>query len=187
MMDCQTFKAYILGTMLEADRLALAERYFADDELFDQLLVVEADLLNQYVCGRLGPEERTRFERYLQYIPDRQHKIGVASALMRVVSAEQPAAFTAPEPTSLARPKPTSWWHSILMPVKKPQVVLLYSAAVLFTVSAITVPWLFIYSRQLSKENEQLRAKVEQLASDQQTLVKYKQASDQQNADQWAE
>ena len=53
----QMLISYILATMQEADRLALAERYLADDELFDQLIVVENDLLDQYVRGRLGPQE----------------------------------------------------------------------------------------------------------------------------------
>lgn len=178
-VDRQMFIAYILGTMVEADQLALTERYFADDELFDQLLVVENDLLDQYVRGQLSPEERHGFERYLHCLPDSRHKIGVATALMKVISVEQPPAATLPEPTS--------WWRSILTLAQNQQLLLLYSLAAVFMVSATTVIWLVIYSKQLSRENEQLRAKMTEIAAEQQALEQHTKTFKQQNATQQAQ
>jgi len=135
--------AYILATMPEADRLALAERYLADDELFDQLIMVENDLLDQYVRGRLGPQERTGFERYLHRLPDAQHKIGVATALMKVVSEEQQAAQSNPDLRV----------HSRLVATSRPQLARLYSLAAMLMVAMIGVIWLILHSNQLRQEN----------------------------------
>jgi hypothetical protein len=177
-MDRQMLTEYILGTMLEADRLALAERYFADDELFDQLLLVESDLLDQYVRGQLGPDKRERFERYLHRLPDHRHKVGVATALMKVVSEKQPVIPTLPTPDS--------WWHSILKPVQKPQVVLLYSLGIVPLISVVAVICLIIYGKQLSRENEQLQTAIAQLSARQQTLEQNAQTFEQQRTDQLA-
>src|SRR5262249_51295070 len=176
-----------LGTMLEADRLGLAERYFADDELFEQLLVVETDLLDQYVRGELTPEERMRFERYLLRLPDHRHKIGVAKALSRVISEKQPTAATLPEPNSATLSNPTLWGRGMLAPAMRSQVVMRYWAVVLLMVSGIAIVWLVIYSRQLGKENGQLRAKVTKLAANQQALEEHTKISEQQKADQQAQ
>jgi anti-sigma factor RsiW len=156
----QMLIAYILGTMPEADRLALAERYLADDELFDQLIMVENDLLDQYVSGRLGPQERIRFERYLHRLPDGQHKIGVATALMKVVSEEQQAAQSNPDLRV----------HSRLVAAPRPQLARLYSLAAMLMVAMIGVIWLILHSNQLRQENARLRVRVAELAAEQQAL-----------------
>ena len=169
--------AYILGTMPEADRLALAERYFADDELFDQLIIVENDLLDQYVRGRLGPQERIAFERYLHRLPDGQHKIAVATALMKVVSEEQQAAQSNPDLRV----------HSRLVATSRPQLARLYSLAAMFMLAMIGVIWLILHSNRLSRENERLSAQVIELAAEQQALQQDAESFQRQYAAQQAQ
>ncbi|HEU4387823.1 MAG TPA: hypothetical protein VFV34_08505 [Blastocatellia bacterium] len=173
----QMLIAYLLATMPEEDRLALAERYLVDDELFDQLIIVENDLLDQYVRGRLSPQERIGFERYLHRLPDSQHKIGVATALMKVVSEEQQA----------ARSHPDSRVDSRLQSTHRPQLAWLYlPAAAILMVAIIGVVLLMLHGNQLGRENERLRARVAELAAEQQALQKDAERFQEQYAAQQA-
>ena len=47
----------------------MAEKYFVDEQFFEELLAVENELLDQYVSGRLAPEERKKFGEYLTRLP----------------------------------------------------------------------------------------------------------------------
>lgn len=161
----QMLSEYLLGRLSEQEQEELAERYFADDELFDQLLAVENDLLDQYVRGQLAPDEREGFERYLKRLPDGQHKVGVATAL------------TAP---SKEVPEPASWWQFLLPLVPRPQSVLQYALAVGLVVMAGGILWLVIHSQRLRREDGQLRAQIAQGEAEQEALRQKVQALEQQ-------
>ncbi len=57
--------AYLLHRLPEEARGALAERWFADPELQEQLRLVEAELLDAYARGQLTPEDRRAIETHL--------------------------------------------------------------------------------------------------------------------------
>src|SRR6185436_1582237 len=87
--------AYLLHQMSEADRAAFAERSLDDAELHAQVRAVEADLFDDYVRGRLAPDERTRLERYLLGSAHQQQKLAFAEALARTFPARAPSATAA--------------------------------------------------------------------------------------------
>src|SRR6516165_8429526 len=80
-----TITGYILGSIPDKDRIALAERFFENDELFDLLLTAENDLLDSYVRNRLSPQDNNRFERYLAQLPDAKEKLALARSLARMI------------------------------------------------------------------------------------------------------
>lgn len=84
--DRQKLVAYLLGTLPEEEREELAERYFVDDALYEQLLEIETDLIDRYVRGQLSAEDRRRLESYLNSLPDGQNKVAVARALAQVIA-----------------------------------------------------------------------------------------------------
>ena len=51
-------RSYLLGDMPEAVRTEFADRYFIDEDLFDELLDVEYELLDEYVRGQLSVVRR---------------------------------------------------------------------------------------------------------------------------------
>jgi uncharacterized protein (DUF2236 family) len=83
---------YLLGKLSEAEREQLADRYFEDDALFDQLLEAENDLLDRYVRNQLHPNDRHRFELYVDKLPDGRHEVAVATALLKAIPAVPTAA-----------------------------------------------------------------------------------------------
>ena len=89
-------RRYLLGELPEAERSQLADRYFFDEELFDELLDVENELLGQYVRKELSPAESKRFSEYLSHLPDGASKLAAAYTLMEAAHElrEVPASLT---------------------------------------------------------------------------------------------
>src|SRR5262245_1723559 len=59
-----------------------------DDDLADQLMLVEDELIDDYVLGRLSEPERIQFENHFLRIPDRKKKLVMAKQLMNYASKE---------------------------------------------------------------------------------------------------
>lgn len=53
---------FLLGQLSEEERKSVEERFLADDEYFEQLLVMEDSLIDDYVLGRLNAEEQKNAE-----------------------------------------------------------------------------------------------------------------------------
>ena len=49
---------FLLGQLSEEERKTVEERFLSDDEYFEQLLVMEDSLADDYVLGRLNDEDR---------------------------------------------------------------------------------------------------------------------------------
>jgi hypothetical protein len=73
--------AYLLHQMPEAERDAFAERWFAEPELYEQLQMAEAELLDNCARGKVSREERRLIERYLMGSEVQQRKMAFAAAL----------------------------------------------------------------------------------------------------------
>jgi CHAT domain-containing protein len=71
--DDNRIKSYLLGAASAEEAEQLEERIFEDGNFARQLRVVEEELIDDYVSGRLTEDEYTRFERYflaLHQLPD---------------------------------------------------------------------------------------------------------------------
>lgn len=147
---------YLLGELDEVGRSKIAERYFKDDDLFDELLDVENELLDKWARGLLTEREQKAFESYLDNLPDGQQKLAVARAMLQFTAEERARA------DKFLReyvPAATSWWRSLFtLPPATP--VLQYILAASLVVVALGLLFLFVQSRQLRSDNDQLRARV---------------------------
>jgi hypothetical protein len=96
----QLVRKYLLG-ILPPDRLAqLEERLLSENELYEELLIAEDELIDQYLSNQLSNSERATFELHFLVTPERQQKIRFARTLKRYVSAAEPkniAAAASPE------------------------------------------------------------------------------------------
>ena len=61
--ELQVLKRYVLGELSEDERDALEPRYFSDQQVFDQLVLIETEVVDDYVHGRLSAPDRATFER----------------------------------------------------------------------------------------------------------------------------
>src|SRR5262249_47740201 len=77
----ETLIRYLLNEGSEQEAIELEHRYLADDEPFDQLLVAEDDLIDEYVREELSPSERERFERHFTILREQRERLHFARSL----------------------------------------------------------------------------------------------------------
>jgi hypothetical protein len=97
---------YLLGQLSEEEETQFEERYFSDDQVFEDLQTIETELIDSYVKGELSDSERQRFDTYYLNSSERRNKVEMASCLMASVAE-----------AATLRPivaKPTSIWRSIV-------------------------------------------------------------------------
>ncbi|MGH9799734.1 MAG: hypothetical protein ACRD82_05165, partial [Blastocatellia bacterium] len=70
------------------------ERYFTDDEVFDRLLIVKADLIDRCLHGQLSEEQANKFESFFLQSHDHRHEVALVRSLLNQNSAAKP--FAAP-------------------------------------------------------------------------------------------
>ena len=82
--DDELLRSYLLGNLPEPEADSLEERLLADDELFDLLEALEAELLADCSRGELAPAERERVLRRLASSPQGRERLALAGSLNKV-------------------------------------------------------------------------------------------------------
>ncbi|MBV9211645.1 MAG: hypothetical protein JOZ52_13485, partial [Acidobacteria bacterium] len=81
--DDLTFRKYLLEELSPEEQSEVEERLFLNAESFQQLEMVEDELIDDYVYGELSPRERERFDNIFLTTPERRESLRVAQALSR--------------------------------------------------------------------------------------------------------
>lgn len=85
--DKQEMRSYLLG-ILDADRSeAVEESILCEQEVYDELLVIEEDLIDQYMAGSLSPLEKRRFETHFLITAERQKNLRLGRLLKRYANS----------------------------------------------------------------------------------------------------
>ena len=151
----QNVTRYLLGELSEAERDALEEKYFADPQVFDQVLKAESELLDNYVRGRLSKNAREQFERAYLTDPVRRERVKFAEALATRIDqteASQTVAVHKADHVSLLQR-----WQSLLVTLRGRRLALSVSIALVVLI-AIGGLWSFIESRRLRRELAETQA-----------------------------
>ena len=74
-------RLWLLGLLAEQESRSLEERLITDSELYHELFIVEDELIDDYIAGRLSADERSAFESYFMNSPERQEQFRIANAL----------------------------------------------------------------------------------------------------------
>jgi hypothetical protein len=72
---------YLLHEMPESERALFAERWFAEPELYEELQMAEAELLDEYVRGKISERRRLQIEDCLLASEPQRQKWAFAVAL----------------------------------------------------------------------------------------------------------
>jgi hypothetical protein len=75
---------YLLGKTTDAERQAIEDEYFSDNEAFQALAAVEDALVEEYVRGELSPDDRFRFETHVLGSREGREKLRLARSLIEV-------------------------------------------------------------------------------------------------------
>jgi hypothetical protein len=115
--DGSIIRRYLLGDLAEEQCEDLEERLLTDDETFQELLLVEDELVNDYVSGELPSVDREKFRNHFLCTPDRRQKLEFASALRRYVSETTAVQLSAKTRQPRAWTKSLAAWAGFQNPV----------------------------------------------------------------------
>src|SRR5216684_8868777 len=86
----QAIRKYLLGILAQEQAEELEERLLIDGELYEELLIAEDDLVDQFLSGEMTAREREGIETHFLRASGRQEQLRFASTLKRYVSAHGP-------------------------------------------------------------------------------------------------
>jgi hypothetical protein len=81
--DQETLRQYLLGNSPPEESATLEERLLTDGEFFQELLIVEDELVDEYLSGDLSNAERESFEAHFLLTAERQQKIRFSRTLKK--------------------------------------------------------------------------------------------------------
>jgi hypothetical protein len=92
--DAEVLRRYLLGTLEAEPRAKLEEEILCEPAAYEELLLVEEELIEQYVTGGLSKAEREQFETYFLVTSERQNKLRFGQLLERYLSAQKSPAVS---------------------------------------------------------------------------------------------
>jgi hypothetical protein len=95
------FRRYVLGAATDAERDSIERAYFEHADGLDAVSAAEDDLIDDYLSGRLGRDERERFEHHYLATPDHRRRVAVVRAIRQIASKV---------PSIERRPSAAYWW-----------------------------------------------------------------------------
>src|SRR5262249_62252492 len=84
-IDEKTMVAYLLGDLSEEEQALAATRLFNEPH-YQQLQIVEEELIEDYVRGELSEDKRDRFEKFFLAAPHRRERVEFARALLEALA-----------------------------------------------------------------------------------------------------
>ncbi len=114
-MRAMNLKSYLLGTLSEPERTAIDRGLLTNEDEFEQVLLAEDDLIEEYLRDKLSASERRHFEQCFLADPERQQKLQLARALHRY--ANDPSKSSSGSVTAATASTSDSWWAMWRRPV----------------------------------------------------------------------
>lgn len=91
-IEKETIRDYLLGILDEARRAQLEERILSESEVYQEVSVVENELIDQHIEGDLSELEEEQFETHFLITPERQSNLRFAELLKQYVNSHYVAA-----------------------------------------------------------------------------------------------
>lgn len=79
-------RCYLLGSLDEPQQQELEQRLLTDETFSEELKIVEDELMDAYLAGRLTPSERKQFELHFLASPERQKDLHFSRVFKRYVA-----------------------------------------------------------------------------------------------------
>src|SRR5947207_7080362 len=83
-------KKYLLGQLAGADLAEIERRLLTDDEFYEEVQIMEDELVDEYVNAELSPDERRLFEKNFLTDPESLNRLRLGRALDRHLSTHFP-------------------------------------------------------------------------------------------------
>jgi len=134
----EELRAYLLGTLDSALKTELEERILYAPEVYEELLMAEEELIDQYVAGGLSQLERQHFETHFLITAERQDKLRFGQMLKRYLksnSVADPSAATAHVKKTAPAPKPSMFSSSLVS--SRPLITFCITGVVLLGIAVL--------------------------------------------------
>jgi hypothetical protein len=149
---------YLLGQAPHEDQSSFEERIVTDGEFYDELLIAEDELIDQYLSSQLSESERESFENYFLLEPERQRKLRFGRAFNKLLGTVELAPDVLPVSENVTdgtldvpkpppklenympplRPVPARPWYAIFLPGQNPVLAYSVMAALVLIVAGIS-------------------------------------------------
>jgi CHAT domain-containing protein/Flp pilus assembly protein TadD len=127
---------YLLGGPLHDDIRSQVERSLLTDDAFhEELLIVEEDLIDQYLGGKLDENDRERFEQHFLCTPERFRKVKFARAFSKYVASAPEVEGATPR----GRRPWANFWFTFLSPAR-------VAATALVIIGCSILAWVYFNS-----------------------------------------
>lgn len=93
-IDKQVLRSYLLGTLESEPRAELEERILCDPATYEELSLLEEELIDQYVADALSRVERRQFDTNFLITEERQKKLHFGQLLKRYMSSQPVSAHS---------------------------------------------------------------------------------------------
>ncbi len=139
----QTIRDYLLGDLVGEQQTQFEERLLTSDAVYEELVIIEDELIDEYLREGLSASERESFESHFLAAPEHQEKLRFARTFTKYVAAEGPKyqvatdERVAEEPPLQSRP-PWRWFG--FLPIRSPIYGYALTAALILVVVGVT--WL---------------------------------------------
>jgi anti-sigma factor RsiW len=170
--DNKELRQYLLGDLTQPAQQRVEQRLLTEDDFFEELLLGEEELIDDYVGGNLSVEDRLKFERHFLSTPERHRQLRFARAFRRYAarsnervvgeSAKAQALAPTPQPTWAERFR--AFWNSwtwALRPAVAVAMLAVISAVLWLVITPTSPPQTFqtiILTASLSSRAEGAQA-----------------------------
>src|SRR5437762_8760452 len=83
----ELIRRYLLGQLSEGVREKFEQELLTSDDLFQELLVIEDELVDEYLAGKLNVEDGASFEQHFLVTPERHEKLNFGRAFDKYLSS----------------------------------------------------------------------------------------------------
>ena len=112
-------RRFFLGELSETERTAFEENFIADESLFEQIQVVEDELIESYTCGTLAETDKAKFERNFLITEKRRQRVAFTRSMLDKLAENRESAVAKKTETTAAN---YSVWNSIADFFKTPKL-----------------------------------------------------------------
>lgn len=159
---------YLLGDLTEEEQIQIEERFFIDDDYFEQVCSVEDALVDDYVQEALTESECRKVESRLRSSPRQAHEIQFTRELIGYLS--EPSSKELTEQNALPVECPSKW-QTLFMWLRIKTNGRRFSFAVTLLLIAVGI-FLVIWNLALQRKLEQIQTRQAELEESDQELRK---------------
>jgi hypothetical protein len=150
-------KRYLLGWLEEEEQQQVEDHFVTDTGYFQELLMLEDELVDLYISGALSDLDRAKFEQYFLATTERQQKLEFAKALKKYIGAASVKGLR----SSADNDEGSDSRTRIILPLLHTQKPILgFSLAVLLTIIIFGTSWLIVKKLWLQNPAEQTSGSV---------------------------